>query len=183
MSRIGVTPITIPNGVTVSIQSSSVSVKGKNGELKIDVPRGIKVAQQDDAVTITRQNNQRQTRAYHGMVRSLIANMVTGVTDGYTKKLELVGTGYRAKKQGNNIVLNVGYSQPVEFPIPEGISIELEGETIVSVSGIDKQIVGHTAAEIRKIRPPEPYKGKGIRYQGELIRRKAGKATKVGAAA
>ena len=183
MSRIGEKSINLPDNTTVSITDDQVVVKGTKGELIQLVPKGIKISQEDGLLSIKRLNNQKQTKANHGLIRSLLNNMVEGVNQGFSKKLELVGTGYRAKKQGNNLILNVGFSKPVEYPVPEDIAIDLEGETIVAVTGIDKQKVGHTAAEIRKIRKPEPYKGKGIRYQDEIIRKKAGKANKVGAAA
>lgn len=183
MSRIGEKSITIPTGVTVNVEANQVLVKGPKGELTQSIPGKLQVEVKDDTLTVKRPNNHRQTKAYHGLLRSLLNNMIQGVTEGYTKKLELVGTGYRAKKQGNNIVVTVGYSHPVEVKSPDGINLEMEGETIIVVSGVDKQKVGQTAAEIRSIRKPEPYKGKGIRYQNEIIRRKAGKATKVGAAA
>ena len=183
MSRIGDKHIIIPEGLNVDISAGKISVKGSKGELDISLPSGVSVNQEDGSVVIKRTNNQRQSKANHGLTRSLIQNMVTGVTEGYSKKLELIGTGYRAKKQGEKLIVTVGYSHPVEVEPVDGITLDLEGETIIIVSGIDKQKVGHTAALIREIRKPEPYKGKGIRYQGEVIRRKAGKAAKVGSAA
>jgi large subunit ribosomal protein L6 len=178
MSRIGIKPITIPQEVTVSIETDKVMVKGPKGQLSIDVPKHIQVGVKDNQVVVKRANNVIQTKAYHGLVRSLIQNMVQGVTQGYSKKLQLVGTGYRAKVQADTLVLTLGFSHPVEHPIPEGIQITTEGDTNVIIQGIDKHAVGQTAANIRDYRPPEPYKGKGIRYADEVIRRKAGKAAK-----
>jgi large subunit ribosomal protein L6 len=183
MSRIGTKSISINPNVTVSQPAGQVIVKGPKGELTQTIPQGISLEITDSQVSVKRANNQKQTKAHHGLMRSLIANMIIGVSEGYTKKLELIGTGYRAKKQGKNIILNVGYSNPVEYQTPDGVVVEPESETVLAVTGINKQLVGQVAAEIRKIRKPEPYKGKGIRYQGEIIRRKAGKSTKVGAAA
>lgn len=182
MSRIGTKSITIPSGVTVEIAQNKIIVKGSKGELHQSVPAGITLEISADQVTVTRTNNHRQTKTYHGLIRSLVQNMIIGVSDGFSKKLELVGTGYRAKKQGKSLVLNVGYSNPVEYSTHFPVSLELEGDTVIIISGADKQHVGQVAAEIRKIRKPEPYKGKGIRYQDEVIRRKAGKSTKVGSA-
>jgi large subunit ribosomal protein L6 len=180
MSRIGVKPISLPSDVTVTMSATQIEVKGPKGSLSQPALKGIKVEQSDNQLLVTRTNNGRQTRAFHGLMRSVLSNLVQGVTQGYQKKLELVGTGYRAKKQGDNITLSVGYSHPVEYIAPEGIILNTEGDTVISVSGINKQLVGEVAAKIRAVRKPEPYKGKGIRYQGEVIRRKAGKATKVG---
>jgi large subunit ribosomal protein L6 len=182
MSRIGVKAIKIPAGVEVNIEHNEVRVKGSKGELTQTIMDGIKVVSEEGVVSVRRTNNQGQTVAYHGLIRSLIQNMVVGVSNGFEKKLLLVGTGYRAKMQGNKLVLNVGYSNPVEYAVPNDVQISLEGDTIVSVAGINNQRVGQTAAEIRKVRPPEPYKGKGIRYQDEVIRKKAGKAAKVSSA-
>jgi large subunit ribosomal protein L6 len=181
MSRIGVKPIQIPASVSITLDKNSVQVSGSKGELNYTTPKGVSVSLEDNQLKVVARNNQRQTRAFHGLVRSLLQNMVTGVEHGYSKKLELVGTGYRAKKEGNNLVLSVGFSHPVKVVPFNGVNFDLEGETIISVSGIDKQQVGLQAANIRDIRKPEPYKGKGIRYQGEVVRRKAGKAAKVGA--
>jgi large subunit ribosomal protein L6 len=181
MSRIGNTNINIPNGVTVDINKQDVTVKGSKGELSYTMPRPISIEINENQLTVKRSNNEGQTKAYHGLVRSLLQNMIIGVSQGYTKKLELVGTGYRAKKQGKDLNISVGYSHPVIYKASEGVTLDMEGETVIVISGIDKQVVGQAAAEIRAIRKPEPYKGKGIRYQGEYIRRKAGKAAKVGA--
>lgn len=183
MSRIGDKPITIPDNITVTKSGDDVVVKGPKGELTQSLPKGINVEIKDTTLTVSRANNQRQLKALHGLIRSLIQNMITGVDTGYQKKLELVGTGYRAKKQGDNLIVTVGYSHPVIVEPLAGIKLDLEGETVIVVEGINKQTVGLMAANIRNIRKPEPYKGKGIRYQGEIIRRKAGKAAKVGAAA
>lgn len=179
MSRIGSKPITIPEGVNILVQDQEVVVKGPKGELQQAIPgKEITVTVKDKDITVTRKNDNRQTKAFHGLVRSLIANMVTGVTDGYEKRLEMVGTGYRVKKEGEKLVVSVGYSHPVDIACPPGITLDVEGNNIIIVKGIDKQLVGETAANIRAIKKPEPYKGKGIRYQGEVVRRKAGKAAK-----
>jgi large subunit ribosomal protein L6 len=182
MSLIGQTPITIPASVTVTINGQTVTVKGPKGELSMTAPVTATITQADNVIKVTRVDDSLQAKANHGLVRSLVNNMVIGVTDGYTKKLEMIGTGYRAKKQGTGLSVSAGYSHPIEVPAPAGISFDVENETIISVSGIDKQLVGETAAKLRAIRKPEPYKGKGIRYQGEVIRRKAGKAAKTAGA-
>jgi large subunit ribosomal protein L6 len=181
MSLIGQTPITIPASVTLTLNGSSIMVKGPKGELNMIAPEGIKIASEANILRVTRLNDSLQSKANHGLVRSLINNMVIGVTEGFARKLELIGTGYRAKKQGNGLSISAGFSHPIDFPAPTGITLDTETETIIVISGIDKQLVGETAAKIRAIRKPEPYKGKGIRYQGEVVRRKAGKATKTGA--
>jgi large subunit ribosomal protein L6 len=183
MSRIGTKSISLPAGVTVTVTGDQVAVKGGKGELSTTLLPRITVSVEDGHVSVSRSGNAIQTKAFHGLIRSLINNMILGVSSGFTKKLELVGTGYRVKPMGQGISLSVGYSHPVEYPAPKGITITPEGDTVVIISGIDKQLVGEVAAKIRSIRPPEPYKGKGIRYQGEVIRRKAGKAAKVGSAA
>ena len=177
MSRIGKLPVPVPDGVTVELDGLTVSVKGPRGELVRTMPEGVTLSRDDDgAVVVTRNGDSREERSRHGLVRTLIANMVVGVTDGYTKALELVGVGYRAAAKGSDIELQVGYSHPVGIAAPEGISFEVPLPTRIVVSGIDKVLVGQTAANIRKVRPPEPYKGKGIKYEGEVVRRKAGKA-------
>lgn len=181
MSLIGQTPITIPTSVTLTLNGSSIMVKGPKGELAMIAPAGIAIAVEGDVLRVSRLNDSLQSKANHGLIRSLINNMVIGVTDGYVRKLELIGTGYRAKKTGTGLSISAGYSHPIEFPAAPGINLDVETETIIVISGIDKQLVGETAAKIRAIRKPEPYKGKGIRYQGEVVRRKAGKATKTGA--
>jgi large subunit ribosomal protein L6 len=183
MSRIGAKPVTLPSTVTVSVTGQNLVVKGPKGELSVTVPPGIKVEASKEQLVFSRTQESIQTKAYHGLIRSQVYNMVTGVTDGYLKKLELLGTGYRAKVQGDKLVLNLGFSHQIEYVPPDGIKVSTEGDTLILVTGIDKQKVGQAAANIRGYRPPEPYKGKGVRYQGEQVRRKAGKAAKVGAAA
>lgn len=180
MSRIGRQTITIPDSVTISLNEGVVTVKGPKGELAEFIPTGIKVEVQDIGVVVKRTNEALQSKANHGLMNRLIQNMIIGVTQGFSKKLELVGTGYRVKMQGTGVVVSAGYSHPVNFPAPQGITLSTESETVIKVSGIKKQQVGEIAAKLRAIRPPEPYKGKGIRYVNEVIRRKAGKATKVG---
>ncbi len=176
MSRIGRMPITIPAGVTVTVEPGNVvKVTSKKGELTEKIPSIIEVSIEDGVLTVKRSSEDKQARAMHGLSRALIANMVTGLTDGFKKTLEVVGVGYRVQKSGNKIVLNVGYSHPVEVPEVSGITLDVEGTNIIKVTGISKQIVGQFAADIRDIRPPEPYKGKGIRYQGEEVLRKVGK--------
>lgn len=180
MSRIGHQPVEIPSGVDIKIDGTHVRVKGPKGELEFTFSSKLEIKEENDEVVITRPNDQREARALHGTTRALINNMVLGVTEGFEKELRLVGVGYRASLSGNNLVLNVGYSHPVEIEPPEGITFEVgERSQQVIVRGYDKQKVGQIAADVRKVRPPEPYKGKGIRYQGEWIRRKAGKAGKV----
>lgn len=179
MSRIGFKPIPVPNGVTVDIGAgNAVEVKGPKGQLSQKLTARLQLVQADGVVRIERESDERELKALHGLTRSLLNNMVVGVTDGYTKTLEIQGVGYRAQMQGKNLVLNVGYSHPVTMVAPEGISYQVEGNNRVMVSGINKQVVGEEAARIRGTRPPEPYKGKGIRYAGEFVRRKAGKAGK-----
>jgi large subunit ribosomal protein L6 len=175
MSRIGKRPIEVPAGVIVSIDPGHVTVSGPKGELRQDVPARMQIAQDDGTVTITRPTERGEDRALHGLTRTLIANMVEGVTQGFEKRLEIQGVGYRATLQGTDLELQVGYSHPVKVKPREGVSFEVPVPTQVIVRGIDKQMVGQTAAEIRKVRPPEPYKGKGIRYEGEYVRRKVGK--------
>jgi large subunit ribosomal protein L6 len=176
MSRIGKLPVPVPDGVDVKVDDLHVTVKGPKGELSQTMPEGVSIAVEDGEVVVTRDSDARSHRARHGLVRSLIANMVTGVSDGYTRALELVGIGYRAVPKGSDLELQVGYSHPVLIEAPDGISFEVPQPTRVVVSGIDKVLVGQIAANIRKVRPPEPYKGKGIRYEDERVRRKAGKA-------
>lgn len=187
MSRIGRAPITVPAKVQVNwTEDNFVTVKGPKGELSHQVDPNLTLALENGSLTVTRPSDTKEHRSKHGLYRSLINNMVVGVSTGYTKQLEIHGVGYRAAKVGNNLVISVGYSHPVEVQPPAGVSLSVDGvdaatkATKVSVSGIDKQIVGQIAADIRGIRKPEPYKGKGIRYSGEKIRRKAGKAGKVG---
>jgi large subunit ribosomal protein L6 len=176
MSRIGKKPIPVPAGVSVAVDGSAVRVTGPKGELSRKIRPEISVRVADGVVTVSRASEQKQHRAYHGLTRALLANMVQGVNSGYRKALEIVGVGYRAEKKGNALVLTVGYSHQVTYPEPPGITITTPTLTTVVVEGIDKEKVGQVAAEIRSVRPPEPYKGKGIRYQGEQVRRKAGKA-------
>ena len=178
MSRIGKQPIPIPKAVTVNIDGQSVTVKGPKGELTQELPPEIKFEQEGEEIVVTRRNESRNARQRHGLVRTLIANMVEGVSNGYQKKLEIQGVGYRASLQGQKLVMALGYSHPVEFEPPSGIQFAVEGNTNVTVTGIDKALVGNTAATVRAARPPEPYKGKGVRYAGEQVRRKAGKAGK-----
>lgn len=181
MSLIGLTPIAIPDSVTITLTDSKITVKGPKGELSTAIPSGIVITQIEKTLKVTRKNDALQSKANHGLVRSLVYNTVVGVTDGFTKKMEMIGTGYRSKKSANGLTISAGYSHPIDFVAPEGITLDTETDTIIVISGIDKQLVGETAAKIRAIRKPEPYKGKGIRYQGEVVRRKAGKATKAGA--
>lgn len=179
MSRIGRLPISVPSGVSVDIDGSTVTVKGPKGSLKHEVASPIEVAKAEDGtVTVTRPNDERLSRSLHGLTRTLVSNMVVGVTDGYTKALEISGTGYRVVAKGTDLEFALGYSHPINIEAPEGISFAVESPTKFSVSGIDKQQVGEVAAKLRKLRKPDPYKGKGVRYAGEVIRRKAGKAGK-----
>ena len=175
MSRIGRQPIELPSGVNVSLSPGRVMVNGPLGELTQDVPTRMKVEQSDGTITVTRPTERGDDRALHGLTRTLIANMVEGVTKGFEKRLELQGVGYRAALQGADLRIDVGYSHPVVMKAPQGITFEVPTPTEIVVKGVDKQKVGQTAAEVRKVRPPEPYKGKGIRYQGEYVRRKVGK--------
>jgi large subunit ribosomal protein L6 len=180
MSRIGKLPIPVAKNVQVDIDGTTVKVKGPKGELVRKFPDGISFTTAEGTISVIRPNDEKKSRALHGLSRSLLANMVIGVADGYTKTLELQGVGYRATQAGPKVTLAVGFSHPVEIVPPEGIQIEVEGTTKVHVRGIDKELVGQVAANIRKVRKPEPYKGKGIRYLGEYVRRKAGKAGKAG---
>jgi large subunit ribosomal protein L6 len=175
MSRIGKRPIEVPSGVTVSVEPGRVAVAGPLGTLQQQVPQRMQIAQEDGVLTVTRPTERGDDRALHGLTRTLIANMVEGVTKGFEKRLEIQGVGYRATLKGSDLELSVGYSHPVTIKPRTGISFEVPAPTQVVVKGTDKQVVGQTAAEIRKVRPPEPYKGKGIRYEGEFVRRKVGK--------
>jgi large subunit ribosomal protein L6 len=175
MSRIGRQPIPVPSGVNIAIDPGRIMVNGPLGELTQQVPVRIKVERQDDQLVVTRPTDRGDDRALHGLTRSLIANMVEGVTKGFEKRLEIQGVGYRAGLRGTSLELNVGYSHPVVVDPPQGITFEVPAPNQVLVKGVDKQQVGEIAAEIRKVRPPEPYKGKGIRYEGEYVRRKVGK--------
>jgi large subunit ribosomal protein L6 len=179
MSRIGRLPVTVPNGVDIAIDGSAVTVKGPKGTLSHKVAAPITVAKSDDGtIAVSRPDDERVSRSLHGLTRTLINNMVVGVTDGYEKKLEIVGTGYRVVPKGSDLEFALGYSHPIVISPPEGISFTVESATRFSVQGIDKQQVGEVAANIRKLRKPDPYKGKGVRYAGEQVRRKVGKAGK-----
>ncbi len=179
MSRIGKAPIAVPSGVDVSVSGSTISVKGPKGALVRDVPSLITVVVDGESVNVERPNDENKTKALHGLTRSLVNNMVIGVTDGFKKELEIHGVGYRAEAKGpNSLRLNLGFSHPVDVSAPDGITFEVPQQTQIIVTGIDKEIVGQVAANIRSIRKPEPYKGKGVRYAGERILRKAGKAGK-----
>jgi large subunit ribosomal protein L6 len=179
MSRIGQQPITIPSGVDVTIDGARVAVKGPKGELEHTLVGGVSVSRNDDVLSVERVDDSRSNRSLHGLQRSLIANMVTGVSDGFVKELEIVGVGYRAQAQGpEKIEIAVGYSHPVHVQAPAGVTFEVPQPTRIVVRGFDKQLVGQVAADIRKLRKPEPYKGKGIRYAGERVQRKAGKSAK-----
>ncbi len=179
MSRIGNAPVAVPSGVEVTVAGGTVTVTGPKGTLSRVIPGDIAITQDDGELRFTRPNDERENKALHGLVRSLVNNMVIGVTDGYKKELEIVGVGYRAEAQGPNALrLNLGFSHPVQVAAPEGITFEVPQPTQVVVAGIDKEVVGQVAANIRSIRKPEPYKGKGVRYAGERILRKAGKAGK-----
>lgn len=180
MSRIGQAPIPVPADVEVSLAAGRITVNGPRGELQRSIPEGITVERRDAELSVQRASDEREVRALHGLVRSLIANMVQGVTQGYQKNLQIQGVGYRAQKRGNDLELAVGYSHPVRKVAPDGIEFDVPTPTTIVVRGIDKELVGQTAAEVRAIRKPEPYKAKGIRYEGEHIRRKAGKAAKAG---
>lgn len=182
MSRIGNALINIPTGVTVVKEGNEIIVNGPKGNLKMEIAEGIKVEIADSIITAKRKNDQKRIKALHGLTRSLIANMILGVTEGWSKDLELVGVGFRAEVSGSNLVLNVGYSHPVQIEAPDGIVFEVSDNTKLKVSGIDKQLVGQISANIKKVRVPDVYKGKGIRYQGEYIRKKVGKSAKVGVA-
>ena len=175
MSRIGKKPIEVPAGVLVSVDTGRVIVSGPKGELRQEVPQRMQIAQEDGTITVTRPTERGEDRALHGLTRTLIANMVEGVTNGFEKRLEIQGVGYRAQLRGKNLELAVGYSHSVPIQAPDGIEFEVPQPTRIVVKGISKQLVGETAAIIRKQRPPEPYKGKGIRYEGEYVQRKVGK--------
>jgi len=174
MSRIGYKPIPLPQGVKVQISSAAVEVQGPKGKLSVPLPRGIRFEQKDGVLRALRENDEQ--KALHGLARALVANAVRGVTEGFRKDLEIVGVGYRAEVKGKTVVFSLGYSHPVEFPIPEGIQITVEKQTRVAVSGADKKLVGQVTADIRGLRPPDPYKQKGIRIAGERLKKKAGKA-------
>jgi len=178
MSRIGRKPIQVPNGVDVNLDNNTITVKGPKGTLSRELHKDMKVTVESNVITIERPSDQKLHRSLHGTTRSVVANMVNGVTEGYSKNLELVGVGYRASKSGEKLVLNVGYSHPVEFVPEKGVEFEVPAQNRIIVKGIDKEAVGAIAAKVREVRPPEPYKGKGIKYEGERIIRKEGKAGK-----
>ncbi|MCS5718205.1 50S ribosomal protein L6 [Herbiconiux sp. CPCC 205763] len=178
MSRIGRLPIDIPAGVTVSIDGQAVAVKGPKGELALTIKEPIAASVEENQVLVTRPDDERESRSLHGLTRTLIANQIIGVTTGYSKSLEVVGTGYRVAAKGSGVEFALGYSHPISVEPPAGISFTVEGNNKLTVNGIDKQAVGEVAANIRKLRKPEPYKGKGVRYAGEVVRRKAGKSGK-----
>jgi large subunit ribosomal protein L6 len=182
VSRVGRKPITIPAGITVKTAGQEISVKGPKGELQATIHPAISVDLADGVLTVRRPSDQKEHRALHGLWRANIQNMINGVTAGYAKKLELVGVGYRAEMKGQRLQLLVGFSHPILFGAPAGVKIETPTQTNITISGIDKQLVGQVAAKIRSFRPPEPYKGKGVKYEGEYIRRKAGKAAAAGGA-
>jgi large subunit ribosomal protein L6 len=181
MSRIGRLPIPVPTGVSVSIEGPSITVVGPRGTLSRSLHPDMLVAQEDGRIVVTRPDEDKFHRELHGLTRTLVANMVEGVTNGYRKGIEITGVGYRAQKVGNKLQLNLGYSHPIEIDPPTGITFELDNPTRLAVVGIDKELVGQIAARVRATRKPEPYKGKGVRYAGEKVRRKAGKAGKIGA--
>ena len=176
MSRVGLKPITLPDGVSVQQNDGALQISGPKGELSSPVPPGISMIEEDGTVRFERADDDKQTRAFHGLARALAANAVQGVHEGYERKLLIEGIGYRAKMEGKSLVLQLGFSHPVNFPVPEGIEINVEDQTKIAVSGIDKQQVGEIAAQIRAFRPPDPYKGKGVRYADEIVRKKVGKA-------
>lgn len=178
MSRIGKLPIEVPDKVNVTIKGQAVTVKGPKGELSRELTPEVAIEQADNILQVTRRTESRIARQRHGLSRTLVANMVEGVSKGFEKKLQIQGVGYRAQVQGRNLILNVGYSNPVTIEPPEGVQVAVDSNTNVTVSGINKEVVGNTAAQIRAVRPPEPYKGKGIRYADEQVRRKVGKAGK-----
>ena len=178
MSRIGRMPIAVPSGVEVSITGQNVAVKGPKGSLAIAVPAPIQVSQADGVITVARPNEERATRSLHGLSRTLVANLIEGVTAGYSLTINIVGVGYRVAEKGKDLEFQLGYSHPITFPAPEGITYKVESPTKLIISGIDKQLVGETAAKVKKLRKADPYKGKGLRLEGEVVRRKAGKAGK-----
>lgn len=180
MSRIGIRPINIPENVTVNLNDDVVKVEGAGNAMEVKVPYGIKIAQKDNTLTVNRATDEKQQKALHGTIRSLLANAIAGVSTGFAKKLELVGIGYRASVEDNKLTLLVGFTHPVVMDIPEGLSAKVE-KNVITINGTDKQKVGQFAAEVRAVRQPEPYKGKGIRYENEIVRRKQGKAVKAAA--
>ena len=181
MSRVGLKPIEIPSGVTVTLDLPKVTAKGPKGEISQDVPTVCEIKMEGDTIYVTRDSDDRTLRSMHGLTRTLIANLIEGVSTGFKKELEIIGVGYKAESKGKELILTLGFSHPVNYPIPEGIKIETPEPTKITVSGINKQVVGQVAAEIRGYRPPEPYKGKGVKYVTEQIQRKAGKTAAGGA--
>ena len=175
MSRIGNRPIPVPSGVELKVADGGIEVKGPKGQLRTELPREIEVEVADDQIRFSRPNDKTKTRALHGLARALVSNMVTGVTTGFTRELEIQGVGYRAEARGQTLNLLLGLSHPVDMPVPEGLSVKVENNTKILIEGIDKEQVGQFAADVRRLRPPEPYKGKGIRYSDEYVRRKVGK--------
>lgn len=180
MSRIGIQPINIPDGVKVALDGNVINVTGPKGTLTQELREEVSAKIDGAVVTFSRNNEERESVAFHGLMRSLVANMVTGVTEGFEKKLEIIGVGYRADVQGSDVNLLLGYSHPIKYSLPDGISASVDKQTLISIKGADKQLVGQVAADIRAFRKPEPYKGKGVRYLDEQVRRKAGKAGKAG---
>jgi len=178
MSRIGKKPIALPAGVQVELKDGWVSVKGQKGALRRPFLEGLEMDMTDGIITVRRMRDDKRSRSYHGLMRTLVANMVEGVHKGFEKKLEIVGIGYRSELKGSDLALFLGYSHPINFPLPAGISAEIEKQTLVTIKGIDKELVGQTAAKIRDLRKPDPYKGKGVKYAGEVLRKKAGKTGK-----
>jgi len=176
MSRIGLQPVTVPKGVTVTVEKNVVHVKGSKGELSQTFDPLVEVVLNDNEIQVSRINESKQAKSMHGLYRSLLNNMVTGVSQGFKRTLVINGVGYRAEATGKTLVLNLGYSNPIEYVIPDGVQVNVEGNNKVAVDGVDKALVGQVASEIRKLRPPEPYKGKGIRYENENVRRKVGKS-------
>ena len=176
MSRVGKNPVAIPSGVTVTVSDGAVTVKGPKGELKQSLVHGITASVEDGRVVFGRPDESKQSRSSHGLIRSLVNNMVTGVSKGFEKKLEVIGVGYRADVKGSKLVMNLGYSHPIEYDIPKGVAVSVDKQNVISIQGIDKQQVGQVAAEVRAFRRPDSYKGKGVRYQGEYIRLKTGKS-------
>jgi large subunit ribosomal protein L6 len=178
MSRIGKKPIVLPQAVKVELKDGLVSVKGPKGALSRPLVEGIEVEITDKQVNVTRKSDDKRSRSYHGLMRTLVSNMVDGVSKGFEKKLEIVGIGYRSELHGNKLVFHLGYSHPIDFPLPTGISAEVEKQTLVTIKGIDKELVGQIAAKVRGLRKPDPYKGKGVKYTTEVLRKKAGKTGK-----
>ena len=176
MSRIGKLPIVVPKGVTVELSEDAISAKGPKGNLSVAIPPLVNINQEDGTLTVSRANDDQSSRAMHGLARTLINNLVTGVSTGFSRAIEINGVGYTVETKGNYVIFNLGYSHPIYYEVPEGVSIALDGKTKLTVSGADKQAVGSSAAKIRSFRPPEPYKGKGVKYVDEIIRRKDGKS-------